>query len=119
MSNRLRCVLQPVRWSRFAKEHNAIRIRPFEIVVHAPAVGGLGEFLIVDEGENEFEFESAYDTRRLADSIVREVASKYFAEPPLPAASLRSRHVATDALQIIVIEFEFPCVLVCASLQFY
>jgi len=40
---------------RLTKEHNPIRIRPFEIVIHAPAVRGLGEYLIVYEDEQRFQ----------------------------------------------------------------
>ena len=39
----------------FAKKDDAVGVGAFKIVVHAPAVGGFGEFLVVDEDEDGFE----------------------------------------------------------------
>jgi hypothetical protein len=41
--------------SGFAKQHDAVGIRAFAHVVHAPAVRGLGIFLVVYEDEEGFE----------------------------------------------------------------
>src|SRR5262245_7551322 len=35
----------------FLEYHNPVGVRAFGMVVHAPAVGGLGEFLVIDEEE--------------------------------------------------------------------
>ncbi|MEO8169094.1 MAG: hypothetical protein ABI623_12655, partial [bacterium] len=36
---------------RLAEEDDSVGIRAFEIIVHAPAVGGFGELLVVDDDE--------------------------------------------------------------------
>jgi hypothetical protein len=52
--------------SWLAKEHDPIRVRAFEVVVHAPAVGGLGEFLyttvLIGKMVAEDFFESSLET---------------------------------------------------------
>ena len=38
-----------------AEQDDAVGICAFEIVVHSPAVGGFGEFLVVNDDEHGFE----------------------------------------------------------------
>ncbi len=40
---------------RFPEQYDAVGVGALEIVVHAPAVGGFGEFLVVDEDEDGFQ----------------------------------------------------------------
>ena len=42
---------QPRAASAFLEEHDAVCVGAFCVVVHAPAVGGFGEFLVVDQDE--------------------------------------------------------------------
>src|SRR5436305_6641906 len=48
-------VLHQVRHSALAKQDDAVRIRSFGHVIYAPAIGGLGEFLVVDEHQRGLE----------------------------------------------------------------
>ena len=40
-------------WSGFLKQNYSVGVRALGVVAHAPAVGGLGELLAVDEDEDE------------------------------------------------------------------
>src|SRR6266699_6720149 len=55
VSRRLRCERPPIECLRLLQQHDAVRVGPFAVVRHAPAVGRLGELLGIDQDQSWIE----------------------------------------------------------------
>ena len=67
-----------VRHSALAKQDDAVRVRSFGHVIYAPAIGGLGEFLVIDEHQHGFETDR--DTTRQNGFFELGLATMNFAD---------------------------------------
>jgi hypothetical protein len=91
--------------ARLPKHNNPIRVRPLPHVVHAPAVRGLGELLVVDEPRGWCGKSVWHQMERAC--LIWEIPTKDLHEASLPTAPLWLGFVTMNSFEVRRAEMKF------------